>query len=68
MQDILIRLQNQPKINGAHPKDITDAIKTIKLMRLQQAWEEEKRIQHYLERTNLELRILELENELSLLN
>ena len=29
MQDILIRLQNQPKINGAFPKDIEDAIKEI---------------------------------------
>jgi len=29
MDDILVRLQNQPKINGAHPKDIEDAIKEI---------------------------------------
>jgi len=29
MEDILVRLQNQPKINGAHPKDIEDAIKEI---------------------------------------
>jgi len=33
MQDILIRLQNQPKINEAHPKDIEDAIKEIKQLR-----------------------------------
>lgn len=29
MEDILTRLQNQPKINGAHQKDIEDAIKEI---------------------------------------
>ena len=33
MDDILIRLQNQPKINGAHPKDIEDAIKEITHLR-----------------------------------
>jgi len=33
MDDILVRLQNQPKINGAHPKDITDAIKEITNLR-----------------------------------
>jgi len=33
MDDILVRLQNQPRINGAHPKDIEDAIKTIEYLR-----------------------------------
>jgi len=33
MDDILVRLQNQPKINGAHPKDIEDAIKEIDTLR-----------------------------------
>jgi len=33
MDDILIRLQKQPKINGAHPKDIEDAIKEIEYQR-----------------------------------
>ena len=32
-QDILIRLQNQPKINGALQKDIEDAIKEINYQR-----------------------------------
>jgi len=38
MQDILIRLQNQPKINGAHPKDIEDAIKEIADLRHSNVW------------------------------
>jgi len=33
MDDILIRLQNQPKINGAHTRDIADAIKEITRLR-----------------------------------
>lgn len=37
LQDILIRLQNLPKINGAHPKDIEDAIKEITWLRVENA-------------------------------
>lgn len=31
--DILDRLESATKINGAHPKDIADAIETIKVLR-----------------------------------
>jgi len=35
MDDILVRLQNQPKINEAHPKDIEDAINRIKWLEME---------------------------------
>jgi len=45
MDDILVRLQNQPKINGAHPKDIEDAIKEIENLKKSNEWLRNKMVE-----------------------